>query len=304
MLTGWSDSGRRRPGTALIALTVVGLGLLTAGCTSGAAVAGRHRSTAPTTVAPKAVPPTTTTPRAPVTSPRTTPTTEPVVPTSPTFPALVVQAMGQFSPLPGGAEAPERLPSVPGYLTAQTGGLGGQDNVTLVSTTQPVAVNSPSLSSSGAGTEIASFSTTPTASTANASAALAQSKNQSIDACAGPSQTVTVAGGITAASCPTVDGAALTWTLGSWTVQVVTLSGTAPSTAEAADVAGDVAGSGLPSGATGGMVSIVVPGSPSAGSADTAVLEWAVGSDVYQVRSSDNPPAAITLAAAMRPYPG
>ncbi|MHB1716199.1 MAG: hypothetical protein ACYCV5_02495 [Acidimicrobiales bacterium] len=288
----------------MIATMVIG-GLLAAGCGGGAAVTGRHRSTSPAAVAPKTVAPTTTTvPRAPQTTPSTTPSTQPVTPSTPTFPALVVQAMSQFNPLPAGAEAPERLPGVPGYLTAQTGGLGGQDNVTLIATTQPVAVNSPSLSTSAAGTEIASFSTTPTASTANASAALAQARSQSIDTCAGPSQTVSVAGGITATSCPTVDGAALTWNQGTWIVQVVTLSGTTPSSAEAASVAGDIASFGLPSGAADGMVGVVVPGNPSAGAADTAVLEWTKGADVYEVRSSDNPPAAITLAAAMRPYAG
>jgi hypothetical protein len=212
--------------------------------------------------------------------------------------------MAQFDPLPSGAEAPIRLPSASGYVTAQTGGLGGQDNVTLVATSQPLPVNSPALSSGGAGQELASFSTTPTASASNASAALAQAKSQSIDSCEGPSQPVTLPGGTAATSCPTLDGAALDWNVGAWVVQVVTLSGTAPSTEEAGQVASELTSAGLPVSVGGGIVSVVVPGSPSAGSADTAAVEWIAGSDVYEVRSSDDPSSALAVAAAMRPYPG
>lgn len=220
------------------------------------------------------------------------------------FPAVIVQAMAQFSPLPAGAEAPIHLPVVTGYVTAQTGGLGGQDNVTLVATSTPMPVNSPQLASANAGREIASFSTTPTASTANASTALSQARSQSIASCGGPSSPVTLSTGTPATTCPTLDGAAVNWSIGPWQVQVMTLDGTTPSTAEAGHVDALLHSTGLPASDAGGIVSVVVPGKPSAGSADTAALEWTRGADVYQVRSSDDPDSAIAVAAAMRPYPG
>jgi hypothetical protein len=269
------------------------LALLAAGCSTHPSAARLAPKATSTTADPPSTKTTTTTA---VTAPPTTLTTVP------SFPPVVVQAMAQFTPLPTGAEAPVRIPSVPGYLTAETGGLGGQDNVTLIATAEPVPVNSPSLSGAAAGREVASFATTPTASASTASAALTQGKNESIDSCQGPSQSVSLAGGEQATSCPTLDGAALTWSAGTWEVQVVTLDGTTPSTAEAGMVDAELSSSVLP--AATGYVSVVVPGSPSAGSADTAALEWTGGADVYQVRSSEDPASAIAVAAAMDPYPG
>jgi hypothetical protein len=220
----------------------------------------------------------------------------------PPFPSVVVQAMAQFSPLPSGAEAPIRLPQFSGFATAQTGGLGGQDNVTLIATPAPVPINSAQLNSSG-GTEIAAFSTTPTASVSNAQSALTQAKSQSIEACGGPSQPETLGGGTQATTCPTLDGAAIDWSYQGWQVQVLTLNGTNPSVDEANQVASALSASGVPGGDGGGILSVQVPGSSSAGTSDTAALEWTVGPDVYQVRSSDSPVDAVQVAAAMRPFP-
>jgi hypothetical protein len=210
--------------------------------------------------------------------------------------------MEQFSPLPAGAEAPIRVPQYAGYLTAQTGGLGGQDNVTLIATPSPVPVNSSGLTSSG-GTELASFSTTPTASSSNATSSLSQANSQNIDSCGGASQSQELSGGTQAMSCATVDGDALNWTFEGWQVQVLTLSGTTPPTDEANRVASALSSSGVPASDGAGFITVQVPANSSVGTSDTAAVEWVVGSDVYQVRSSDNPIAAIQTAAAMRPYP-
>ncbi|MHB8329921.1 MAG: hypothetical protein ACYDD6_09930 [Acidimicrobiales bacterium] len=263
---------------------VLALGLLAASCTGRVTAPGAHQSTPPTTSTPAATGATTG--------------------AKPEFPPLVVQAMAQFVPLPAGAEAPIRLPATSGYLTAQTGGLGGEANVTLIAATQSLPVNSPQLSSASAGREVASFSTTPTASGANASAALQQAKSQAIAACGGPSHPVTLADGTPATSCPTLDGAALDWVVAGWQVQVLTLSGTTPSTDEADHLSSVLRAGGLPAADGGGLVSVVVPGDASAGPSDTAALEWVAGPDVYQVRSSDDPTAAMAVATAMRPYPG
>ncbi|MGH9029470.1 MAG: hypothetical protein ACRDV4_07630 [Acidimicrobiales bacterium] len=285
-----------RPGLAA-SIGAVGLSLLLAGCSSGGTRPGaiRHSTTSSSATTTSAAPPTT----SPPSSSASTTTTAP----PPPFPAVVVQAMAQFVPLPAGAEAPLRLPPVSGYLTAQTGGLGGEDNVTLIATPSPVPVNSPDLTSSG-GTELASFSTTPTASTSNASSSLSQAKGQSIDACGGPSVPETLSGGTAATSCPTLDGEALDWTFEGWSVQVITLSGTSPSTAEADQVQSALSSSGVPTSSGNGFVTVEVPANSSVGSSDTAAVEWVVGADLYQVRSSDNPVGAIQTAAAMRPYPG
>lgn len=211
--------------------------------------------------------------------------------------------MAQFVPLPAGAEAPVRLPPFPGYVTAQTGGLGGEANTTLIATPKPVPVNNPDLSSSG-GSELASFSTTPTASVSNAQSSLARQKSQSIAACGGASQTVSLSNGVQATTCPTLDGAAVNWLSGGWQFQVLTLSGTSPSVSEASQVAATIAATGLPENAGGGIVTVEVPANPSVGTSDTAALAWTLGADYYQVRSTDNPTDAIDVAAAMRPYPG
>ena len=263
------------------------LGLLVAAC-SRSSPSGLPRRT---TTSPPTVPTTTAAP--------TTTTTEPV-----TFPAVIVEAMAQFTPLAAGARAPIRLPAVDGYVTAQTGGLGGQDNVTLIVTKSPMAVNSPTLSSAGAGRELASFSTTPTASPSNASGELARARSQSLASCEGPSTAMSLSGGVAATTCPTLEGAAINWTVGNWAVQVLTLDGTSPSTAEADHMVGLLTPAALPQSDAGGIVSVVVPRNPSAGSADTAAFEWTLGSDVYQVRSSDDPDSAVAVAGAMRPYPG
>ena len=229
-------------------------------------------------------------------------TTAPTTTAAPAFPAVVVQAMAQFQPLPAGAEAPLRLPPVQGYLTAQTGGIGGQDNVTLVVTSQPVPVNSPNLSSSQTR-ELASFATTPTSSESGAEAQLSQQKSLAIASCAGPSQAVSLTDGTQATSCPTLNGAALTWQHAGWAVQVVTLSGQAPPTSEASQIEATLAGAPLPAGGTGGFVSVQVPANASVGPSTTAAVEWTTGADDYQVRSSDDPVGALEVASAMRPYP-
>jgi len=262
------------------------LGLIVTGCSSSHAAAGSHHAG-------------TTTPTAAQVSASGSSTTS-----GAGFPALVVAAMAEFNPVAAGAQAPHTLPQVSGYLTAETSGLGGQDNVTLIATATPVPVDSPSLSSSSAGREVASFSTTPTASAANAQSQMAQARGQAIASCGGPSHPVTLSGGVAATTCPTLDGAAIDWSDGAWAVQVLTLDGTTPSTAEADTLAARLAGDGLPTSDGGGIVTAVVPGNPSAGSSDTAALEWAKGADVYQVRSSDDPTSALAVAAAMRPYPG
>ena len=251
-----------------------------------------RRATTTTTVAPA---PTSTGAAAPATS-------GPTTTAGPSFPAVVVQAMGVFQPLPAGAEAPIRLPQEQGYVTAQTGGLGGQDNVTLVVTPQPVPVDSPELSTAQTK-ELASFATTPTASASTAQSQLAQQKNLAVAACGGASSPVTLADGTPAAGCPTLDGAAITWQHAGWTVQVVTLSGQSPSTAEASQIEATLAAAPLPAGA-GGFVSVQVPANASVGSSTTAAVEWAAGADDYQVRSTDDPVGALEVASAMRPYPG
>jgi hypothetical protein len=210
--------------------------------------------------------------------------------------------MAQFDPLPADAEAPIQLPAVHGYLTAQTGGLGGQANVTLITTAQPVPVNSPALSASQ-GTELASFSTTPTASASNAQSSLSQQRSQSIAACGGAPQPVAIGSGIQATSCPTLDGAAIDWQVDGWTIQVVTLSGTSPSQSEASSIQSALISNGLPTNDGGGFVTVEVPANPSVGESDTAALEWVSGAGLYGVRSSDDPVGAIEVASAMRPYP-
>lgn len=264
------------------ALSAAGAGVALAAC-SGAAPHALHRS-----------PPTTEV----TTSSTTTPTTT----TAPAFPQVVVDAMAQFVPLPAGARAPIRLPAVTGYLTAQTGGLGGQDNVTLVITPQPVPVNSPTLQSSHT-TELASFATTLTTSSANAHAQIVQQQSQTIASCGGASSQAALGDGTVATSCPTLDGAALTWQRAGWTIQVIDFSGTAPPTAEATQVESTLSGTGLPMADGGGFVSVQVPANASVGTSTTIAVLWSVGADDYQVRSSDDPIAAIEVAAAMRPYP-
>ncbi len=211
--------------------------------------------------------------------------------------------MAQFTPLPAGARAPVRLPAESGYFSAQTGGIGGQDNVTLVVASQAYPVNSPQLSASNSR-EVASFATTPTSSSTSAQGGLTQDEKQSIDGCQGPSTSVTLTGGVPATTCPTVSGAAVNWRAGTWVVQVVTLGGSSPSTTEADHVAALLAAGSLPASDVGGMVSVVVPANSSTGTSDTADLEWTVGAALYQVRSSDDPDAAIAVAGAMTPYPG
>ncbi len=278
-------SGDRLRTTCIAVGGVVLLGLVVAACSAATSHGARHEATstsatsAPTTTATSVVPVTNTA----------------------TFPVVIVQAMAQFSPLPAGARAPVRLPSVQGYITAQTVGLAGEDNVTLIATSQPEPVNSPALSSANAGREVASFKTTPTASPSNAQANLAQQKSNAIVACGGPSSPLRLANGTAATTCPTLDGAAIDWSVGPWAVQVLTLDGTTPSTAEADHLVGELGS--LPASDVGGIVSVVVPGNPSAGTADTAALAWTVGADAYQVRSSDDPDSAVFVADAMRPYP-
>lgn len=205
--------------------------------------------------------------------------------------------------MPAGAEAPVRLPAETGYISAETGGIGGQDNVTLVVASQPYPVNSPQLSASNSH-ELASFATTPTSSSAAAQAELAQDEKQSIDGCQGPSTPLTLSGGVAATTCPTVSGQAIDWRAGTWTVQVVTLGGSTPSTNEADHLAAELAPSALPASDVGGVVSVVVPANASVGSSPTADLEWTAGADLYQVRTTDDPDGAIAVAGAMRPYPG
>ncbi len=281
---------RLRPAFARITVALVAVGVTAAGCSAKSKPsAAREASTTTTTVAPASA---TTTSSAPTTT--TTP--------KPLFPSIVVEAMAQFVPLPAGAEAPARLPPFTGYVTAQTGGLGGEANTTLIATPRPVAVNSPELSSSG-GSELASFSTTPTASVSNAQSSLARQKSQSIAACGGPSQTVSLSNGVQATTCPSLDGATVNWLSAGWQFQVLTLDGTNPSTAEASQIARTIAASGLPSSAGGGIVTVEVPANASVGTLDTAALAWTLGADFFQVRSTDNPTDAIEVAAAMRPYP-
>lgn len=286
MLSGAARSPcRHRSCPPVLLAGTLTLGLLSAACSSSHAATTRRTTTsAPPDSTTSAPPPTTT-------------TTATI-----TFPAVIGQAMAQFDPLPAGARAPVRLPAVNGFVSAQTGGLGGQDNVTLIVTPTQLPVNSPALSS-GAGRELASFSTTPTASASNASGELARARSQSIAGCQGPSTAIVLAGGVAATTCPTIEGAAVNWTVGTWNVQVLTLDGTTPSTAEANHLAPVITAASLPQSDAGGVLSVVVPGSPSAGSADTAALEWTVGADVYQVRSSDDPDSALAVAGAMRPYP-
>lgn len=273
------------------ALAVAAAGVVAAGCAPGAHDVARRATTTTTTT------PTTTA----VTVP-SVPTTAPTTTVGPSFPAVVVQAMSQFQPLAAGAEAPLRLPQEPGYITAQTGGLGGQDNVTLVVTAQPVPVDSPQLSTSQT-TELASFATTATASASTAQGQLAQQRNLAIGSCGGAAQPLTLADGTAATTCPTLDGAAVTWQHDGWAVQVVTLSGQAPSTSEASQIESALGTAPLPASA-GGFVSVQVPANASVGSSTTAAVEWAAGADDYQVRSTDDPVGALEVASAMRPYPG
>jgi hypothetical protein len=249
--------------------------------------------------------PTTTATSSTITAPTSTTSAGPPGTASgqPAFPAVIVQAMATFDPLPAGAEAPIRLPAEHGDISAQTGGIGGQDNVTLVVAPQPYPVNSPQLSASNSR-ELASFATTPTSSPASARAALSRDEEQSIDACQGPTSPLTLSGGVGATTCPTVEGEAVGWRAGAWTVQVVTLGGSSPSTDEADDLAAELVPGSLPASDVGGMVSVVVPANPSVGRSPTADIEWAVGADLYQVRTDDDPDGALAVAGAMRPYPG
>jgi hypothetical protein len=210
---------------------------------------------------------------------------------------VVVAAMRQFVPLPAGAEAPDVLPVPERSVTAQASGLGGVDTVTL--STTPTSGGG----STGAIVELASFTTTATASPADAASALATERSRSVDGCAGPVRAAVVPGTSGATTCPTVDGDALTWHMAGWTVQVVDLAGSHSPTALAAAVAAVLRHDGLPSTTTPGFVSVVTPSNPSVGTATTADLAWRVGASLHEVRSQDDPDAAIAVAAAMVPYP-
>lgn len=185
-------------------------------------------------------------------------------------------------------------------MTAQAGGLAGVDTVTLYA---PGTTSGGRGGTAGGLRELASFTTTATASPAASAAAQRQAAERSIDACAGGSRPLRLADGTTATTCPTVDGAAVDWAHAGWTVQVVTLDGTTPATGAATLVDDLLRSGGLPPGASGGFVSVVVPGNPSAGTADTADVQWSSGADEYTVRTQDDPSAALAVAAAMRPYP-
>jgi len=273
---------------------LVPLALVSAACSGGLP---RHAD-APTTTSPP-----TSSSIAPTTTSSVTTTTAPAG-----FPSVIVQAMAEFSPLPAGARAPIRLPATTGDITAETAGLGGEANVTLIATTSPVTVDSPALAS-GAGTELASFSTTPTASESNATTEVSGDRSRSQASCQGTANATALSDGTAAGTCSTAQGEALDWMAGSWSVQVLALDGASPPMAEADHIESLIGAAGpattaLPSSGGGGAIlSVVVPGGASAGSADTAALEWSVDADVYLVRSSDDPDAALAVAAAMRPYP-
>lgn len=212
--------------------------------------------------------------------------------------------MAQFSPLPEGAEAPIRLPVTPGPVSAQASGLGGSDTVSLfvgVGSSGPGIVGGEQ--SSGGSQELASFTTTATTSDAAAGSAMTSARQRAIDGCTGSSQPITLSDGTTATTCPTVDGAAINWRFDGWSVQVVTLGGGSPSSLAASTVDGDLRSDGLPAGDGPGFVSVVVPANASVGDAQTAEVAWRAGADDYDVRSQDDPAAALAIAAAMRPYP-
>ena len=284
---------------AIATLVLALSGLLVAACSGGTPVTNRARSHGPTTSLPPPAPPPAT----------TTTTVEITTTTAAGFPSVIVQAMREFSSIPVGARAPATLPATAGFVTAETGGLGGQVNVTLIATTSPMAVGSPALTSSGAGRELASFSTTPTASTSNAATELAGDRARTQASCQGATAPLSLADGTAGSTCSTIQGEVVDWMLGSWAVQVLSLSGQSPPTDEANRLEAQVGRAApptteLPASDAGGILSVVVPGTASAGSTDTAALEWTVGADLYQVRSGDDPGAALEVAAAMRPYPG
>jgi hypothetical protein len=89
-----------------------------------------------------------------------------------------------------------------------------------------------------------------------------------------------------------------------WTLQVVDLAGSDAPTTLAATIVGVLHHDGLPTTTTPGFLSVVTPSGPSVGTATTADVAWRVGATLHEVRSEDDPQAAIAVAAAMVPYPG
>ncbi|MGH9105996.1 MAG: hypothetical protein ACRDZX_09195 [Acidimicrobiales bacterium] len=212
--------------------------------------------------------------------------------------------METMQPRPSGAEAPDVLPAAPAAVSAEATGLGGTYSVTLIATATQEPVNSPQLGSAARNpaSELGTFSTTPTASSAAASSYLDASAGQDISSCSGAATPVHL-GATPADSCLTDQGAALTWAVGPWRVQVQTVGGSKAPAAAGTALASWLAGHRLPP-ASKGVVAVSVPGSAEAGNSTTSEVLWDEGHDVYETGGPGNGLEALDLAASMRPWPG
>jgi hypothetical protein len=213
--------------------------------------------------------------------------------------------METMQPRPAGLEAPEVLPSAPAAVSAEASGLGGTYSVTLIATPTEEPVNSPQLASAAGNpaSDLGTFSTIASTSTADASRFLRSSRAQDIATCAGPSTPVRLGGTVAATACPSAQGPVLNWDVGAWKVQVQRVGGSKDANAQATILARWLATHALPAAADGGLVSVSVPGTPEAGSSVSSIVLWDHGANVYQTSAPGNELAALDLAISLKPWP-
>lgn len=260
-------------------------------------------TTAPPSTTTSLAPTTTAAP--PASSSLPAPTSTTLAPPSSGFPPVVNQAMEALQPPPSGMQAPDELPATAGAVSAEaTKGLDGSYSVTLVATPRQLPVNSPALGSASANPRslLGTFSTTPVASTAAATSYLETTAQQDLASCSGPKATVSLTG-TAATACSTSSGAAISWALGPWKVQVLDEGGSTEPTSQADVLASWLASHSLPAAAQG-VVSVSLPASTAVGTSVTSEVIWYYGRDVYQVSAPGSVLAAVELAASMRPWPG
>ncbi len=206
------------------------------------------------------------------------------------FPPAVTRALATLGAAAAGVVVPTRLPVSTGTMAGEASVLGGGTTVVLRQDT-----------AGQVGRELASFTTVPASSPGAAAQALASLRHQTVVGCLGPSTPLRL-GPVQAASCPTAEGPAITWSSEGWTVQVLTLAGSAAATAQARSLATWLVTDGLPAAPGGGLVSEVVPGGSAAGDSPTILLAWQRASALVEVRSLDDPEAAVAMASSAAPY--
>jgi len=211
--------------------------------------------------------------------------------------------MAALQPPAAGLEAPDTLPHAAAAISAEASGLGGTYSVTLIATSLPEPVNSPEIAAAAANpaSDLGTFSTIVTTSTATAARYLRESSDEDLSVCAGTAAAMRIAAEV-ASTCPTALGPAVNWQAGAWRAQVDHLGGAGPALRATKLVMAWLATHALPASTAGGLVAISVPGTRAAGAAVTAVVVWAHGSDIYQVRAAGSALSALSLAVAMAPW--